>query len=55
MEGATSSLGQVVTSITSASSEVTTEGIKIIGVAVGIGILFWGAKLIWSKFKSMAK
>lgn len=54
--GSTStSLAQVVSAITDASSDVTTQGIAVIGVAVGIGILFWAAKLIWGKFKSMAK
>lgn len=53
MEG--SALSNVVKSITDASSDVTTQGIAVIGVAVGIGILFWAAKLIWGKFKSMAK
>lgn len=53
MEG--SALSKVVESITTASSDVTTQGIAVIGVAVGIGILFWAAKLIWGKFKSMAK
>lgn len=36
------------------------EGLKseagiVIGSAVGLGIIFWGAKLLWSRFKSMAK
>lgn len=53
--GGTSGLSSVTTAVTSAAGEVKTEGAKVISAAIGVGIVFWGAKLVWSKFKSMAK
>lgn len=51
----TSGLSSVTTAVTTAAGEVKTEGAKVISAAIGVGIVFWGAKLVWSKFKSMAK
>lgn len=48
-------LASVETAITKAAADVTTSGGKVIASAVGVGIIFWGAKLVWGKFKSMAK
>lgn len=45
----------VVTAITEAATNVKTDAGSIIAAAVGVGIVFWGAKVLWSKFKSMAK
>ena len=45
----------VVTAITGAADSLKGDAVKVIGVAVTIGILFFGAKLLWSKFKGMAK
>lgn len=53
--GGTAGLSSVTTAVTTAASEVKTEGAKVISAAIGVGIVFWGAKLVWSKFKSMAK
>ena len=45
----------VVTAIQSAVTSVTADATPVIAAAVGLGIVFWGAKLLWGKFKSMAK
>lgn len=45
----------VVTAINGAVTSVTGDASTVIGAAVGLGVVFWGAKLLWSKFKSMAK
>ena len=45
----------VVTAIQEAVTSVGGDAAVIIAAAVGLGITFWGAKVLWSKFKSMAK
>lgn len=45
----------VVAAITGAADSLKADGLTVIGAAVGIGILFFGAKVLWSKFKGMAK
>lgn len=45
----------VVSAITDAVSSLNGDAITIIGAAVGLGAVFFGAKLLWGKFKSMAK
>lgn len=41
--------------ITDATASMSTDAITLIGAAVGLGVIFWGAKLLWTKFKGMAK
>lgn len=45
----------VVTAIQSAVTSVKGDATTVIGAAVGLGVVFWGAKVLWGKFKSMAK
>ena len=45
----------VSTAITTAATELGTQATPIIAAAIGLGVIFFGAKLLWSKFKSMAK
>jgi len=45
----------VVTAINSGVTSVTGDASVVIGAAVGLGVVFWGAKILWSKFKAMAK
>ena len=45
----------VVTAINSAVTSVTGDASVVIGAAVGLGVVFWGAQVLWGKFKSMAK
>lgn len=45
----------IVTTITDAATGVGADAVPVIGAAVGLGVVFWGAKILWSKFKSMAK
>ncbi|MCQ4922967.1 hypothetical protein NE686_07725 [Tissierella carlieri] len=47
--------GIVSGAIDTAVAGLKTEAGVVIGSAVGLGIVFWGAKLLWGKFKSMAK
>lgn len=54
-DGGAGGLTSVETAITKAAADVTTSGGKVIAAAVSVGIVFWGAKLVWGKFKSMAK
>lgn len=43
------------TAITTAGTDAVAAAAPVIAGAVGVGVVFWGAKLLWSKFKSMAK
>lgn len=45
----------VVTAINSAVTSVKGDAVTVIGAAVGLGVVFWGAKVLWGKFKGMAK
>lgn len=45
----------VVSAIQSAVTSVKGDAATVIGAAVGLGVVFWGAKVLWGKFKSMAK
>lgn len=54
-EAAGSTMTGITTAITTATADLGAEGLKIITAAVGIGVIFWGGKLLWTKFKSMAK
>ena len=47
--------GTVVSAITGATSGLQADALTIIGAALALGVVFWGAKLLWGKFKSMAK
>lgn len=49
--GATSAMAIIEAQIT----QLTGDAGKIIAGALGISVLFFGAKFLWSKFKSMAK
>lgn len=56
MEAAASSgASAVVSAIQDAVTSVGGDAALVIAAAVGLGITFWGAKVLWSKFKSMAK
>lgn len=45
----------IATTIVSSVGEVSAQATPIIAAALGIGVVFWGAKLLWTKFKGMAK
>lgn len=45
---------EVTTAISGAGTSVMSEGIKVIGAALSLGVLFWGAQLLWSKFRTMS-
>lgn len=45
----------IVTAIEAASTSLIADATPVITSAVGIGVVFFGAKLLWSKFKSMAR
>lgn len=53
--GASSGASAVVSAIQGAVTSVGGDAALVIAAAVGLGITFWGAKVLWSKFKSMAK
>lgn len=53
--GASSGASAVVSAIQDAVTSVGGDAAVVIAAAVGLGITFWGAKVLWSKFKSMAK
>lgn len=52
---ASSGASAVVSAIQDAVTSVGGDAALVIAAAVGLGITFWGAKVLWSKFKSMAK
>lgn len=45
----------VVTGIQTAVTSVSGDAATVIGAAIGLSVIFWGAKVLWSKFRSMAK
>ena len=53
--GGAAGLSDVTTAVNTAAGEVKVEGAKVISAAISVGIVFWGAKLCWTKFKSIAK
>lgn len=40
--------------ITNAASGLKSDAIKVIGVALGISVTIWGAKMLWNKFRGMS-
>ena len=48
-------MAEVMTIIAAQITTLTTNAAVIITSAVGLGAIFFGAKLLWSKFKGMAK
>lgn len=55
MDSSSTVMANVVKAITDSTADLGTQAITLIGAAVGLGVIFWGAKLLWTKFKSMAK
>ena len=47
--------GPVVAAISTQVTSLTADALVVIGSAVGLSAIFFGAKLIWGKFKGMAK
>lgn len=45
----------ITTIITEAGTDLIGQAAPVIAAAIGIGVVFWGAKVLWSKFKGMAK
>lgn len=45
----------IVTTITNAATDLGEQALPVIAAAVGLGVIFWGAKLLWNKFRGMAK
>lgn len=41
--------------ITDQVATLTSDASGVIAAAIGLGALFFGAKLLWGKFKGMAK
>lgn len=44
----------VVTAITAQATSLTGDAATVIAAGLGIGALFFGARLLWRKFKGMA-
>lgn len=55
MEASSTGISAVVTAIKAATADMGTQAVTLITAAVAIGVVFWGAKLLWTKFKGMAK
>lgn len=47
--------GGVTSIINEAANSVKSDAATVIAAAIGLGVVFWGAKVLWGKFKSMAK
>lgn len=52
---ATGETGGVTSIITEAADSVKSDAGTVIAAAIGLGVVFWGARVLWGKFKSMAK
>lgn len=46
-------LAEVTTAIEGAAGGLKTEAPKIISAALGVGVIFWGAKKAWRHFKGI--
>lgn len=44
----------IVTAIESASASIKSDAAPVIAAALGVGVMFWGAKILWVKYKGMA-
>jgi len=44
----------IINAITSAATNLQADAGTVISSAIGLGVVFFGAKLLWRKFKSMA-
>lgn len=45
----------IVTTIQTVATDLVEASNPIITAGIGIGVVFYGAKLLWTKFKSMAR
>lgn len=52
---ANSGIAAASSAITAAGTDLLASAAPIITSGIGIGLTFWGGKLLWSKFRSMAK
>lgn len=52
---ASEGVSSTVTAITSAGTDLLGDAAPVIAAAIGVGVVFWGAKVLWGKFKGMAK
>ena len=52
--GATDGSTSVVKIITDAASGLKSDAVTVIGAAIALGVVFWGAKVLWKKYKGMA-
>ena len=43
--------GAITTIITGAGTDLLGQATPVIAAAIGVGIVFWGAKVLWSKYK----
>lgn len=43
------------TAITTAGTDLVASAAPVISGGIGVGVVFWGAKLLWGKFRGMAK
>ena len=55
VDGEAAGSSSVVKIISDAATGLKTDALSVIAAGVGIGVVFWGAKVLWSKFKGMAK
>ena len=53
MEGTT--VEAITTILEGAGTDLLAQATPVITAAIGVGVVFWGAKVLWSKFKGMAK
>lgn len=44
----------VVSIITDAATGLKGDAMTVIGAAIALGVVFWGAKTLWKKYKGMA-
>lgn len=47
--------GDITSIIATTAAGLKTDATAVITSAIGIGVVFFGAKLLWGKFKSMAR
>lgn len=52
-EGASTSNAAVMTAINQAASSVKSDSAAVIAAGIGLGVIFWGARVLWRNFRSL--
>ncbi|MFQ8995167.1 MAG: hypothetical protein ACLR6L_03515 [Agathobaculum sp.] len=52
-DAASTSNAAVMTAINQAASSVKSDSAAVIAAGIGLGVIFWGARVLWRNFRSL--